>query len=208
MANHIYIVYKTTNLINNKFYIGVHRQDFHFPIIFDGYLGSGSVLKKAIKKYGEENFKRETLHVFYDSDEAYLKERELVDRELVEDESFYNLCGGGSGIGKFFYKCSEETKRKISDSKRGKKQSAEHKKKKSDSLRGKKRTKETRQQQSESAKIAIKEKRNGLFGKNNPFFGKKQKEVICPYCDHIGKAPNIYRYHFNNCKLKQVTNLG
>jgi len=49
------IIYKTTNHINDKFYIGQHNGNN--PL----YLGSGKVLKRAIKKYGKENFTRETL---------------------------------------------------------------------------------------------------------------------------------------------------
>jgi hypothetical protein len=52
-----YTIYKTTNLINNKIYVGQHS------VIEknDVYLGSGFLLKKAIKKYGKENFKKEIL---------------------------------------------------------------------------------------------------------------------------------------------------
>lgn len=52
-----HIVYLTTNLVNNKIYIGVHSTyDLN-----DDYLGSGFALKKAINKYGKEKFKREIL---------------------------------------------------------------------------------------------------------------------------------------------------
>ena len=48
-----FILYETTNLINNKKYIGVHKTiDLN-----DGYLGSGIYLRNAIKKYGKENLK-------------------------------------------------------------------------------------------------------------------------------------------------------
>ena len=53
-----YIVYKTVNIENGNFYIGVHKQ---YCEGFDGYLGSGTGLKRAIKKYGKENFKYEKL---------------------------------------------------------------------------------------------------------------------------------------------------
>ena len=46
----------TTNLINNKKYIGMH-----YGSEDDDYLGSGKLLTRAIKKYGKENFKREIL---------------------------------------------------------------------------------------------------------------------------------------------------
>jgi hypothetical protein len=58
-----YIVYKTINLVNNKFYIGKHTQNLD-PYQFDGYYGSGSQIINAVKKYGKENFIRETLFVF------------------------------------------------------------------------------------------------------------------------------------------------
>jgi len=96
-SKHIYIVYKTTNLVNQKIYIGVHKQKFFFPILFDGYLGSGKDLKKAIKKYGEENFIRETLFVFYNKKEAFAKEAELVNEAFVKRKDTYNLCTGGRG---------------------------------------------------------------------------------------------------------------
>lgn len=88
-----HIVYKTTNLINGKWYIGKHTTDN----IEDGYLGSGQHLKSAIKKYGKENFTREIL-VFCDSEEeAYIKEAELVTMEVVNDPNSYNKMPGGEG---------------------------------------------------------------------------------------------------------------
>jgi len=47
------IIYKTTNLINNKIYVGKHNTSAN-----DGYLGSGKLIKQAVKKYGKENIKR------------------------------------------------------------------------------------------------------------------------------------------------------
>ena len=84
-----YIIYKTTNTINNKFYIGKHQT----TNLDDGYLGSGKLLKRAIEKYGKDNFIREILHVFDNEQDMNNKEKELV----VVSEDTYNLCEGGQG---------------------------------------------------------------------------------------------------------------
>jgi group I intron endonuclease len=91
----VYIVYKTTNKVNGKFYIGVHKCNSLDK--FDGYFGSGSLLKKAILKYGNENFSRETLYVFDTYKEAYIKEQEIVNSLLIESDTCYNLKLGGKG---------------------------------------------------------------------------------------------------------------
>lgn len=101
-----YIVYKTTNIINGKIYVGVHRTN---PDIFDGYIGCGVSYKdkkknikgfpKAVLKYGYENFKRETLFIYPDTEEgmlaAYAKEAEIVNIEFVKSKQTYNLVVGG-----------------------------------------------------------------------------------------------------------------
>lgn len=55
-----FTIYKTTNLCNGKYYIGQHRTNN----VNDDYLGSGIILKDAIKKYGKNNFKKEILFIF------------------------------------------------------------------------------------------------------------------------------------------------
>ena len=80
-----HIVYKTTNLVNYKFYISVHNDTS------DTYLCSGVVLNKAIKKYGRNNIIRETLFTFNTNDEAYAKEQELVNEDFIKRPDTYNL---------------------------------------------------------------------------------------------------------------------
>lgn len=63
----------------------------------DFYLGSGKLLKKAIKKYGRENFKKEILFTFFSKEEALLKEAQIVTLEIVNDKKSYNLKIGGEG---------------------------------------------------------------------------------------------------------------
>lgn len=88
-----YTVYKTTNILNGKFYIGVHGTNN----INDYYIGSGKILKEAIKKYSKENFKKEILFVFDSHEEAFKKENELVNETLLNSELCYNCKIGGEG---------------------------------------------------------------------------------------------------------------
>lgn len=84
-----YTIYKITNTINGKYYIGKHQT----KDLDDGYMGSGKILRYAIRKHGIENFKKEILHVFDTEQEMNDKEKELV----VISEETYNLCDGGHG---------------------------------------------------------------------------------------------------------------
>lgn len=95
MAERTYIIYRTTNLINQMVYIGIHLNNKLDPFELDGYFGSGSHLKRAIKEFGKENFVRETLFVFDTKEEAQNKEKELVTLEFVAREDTYNCATGG-----------------------------------------------------------------------------------------------------------------
>ena len=88
-----YIVYKTTNIINNKIYIGIHKTKNPN----DEYIGSGIMLKRAIGKYGIENFKKENLFIFNSAELMFDKEAEIVDRVFLESENTYNIALGGRG---------------------------------------------------------------------------------------------------------------
>ena len=122
----LYIIYKTTNLINNHFYIGKHQ----CKTLNDGYLGSGIKLKQAIKKYGKENFKREVLFIFDNEEDMTNKEKELVTEELVKDSMCYNLTIGGEGGPIFFGKHhSEKTKQLLRENHKAVKLTDEQRKK-------------------------------------------------------------------------------
>jgi hypothetical protein len=86
-------IYKTTNLINGKYYIGMHSTSD----LNDGYIGSGDRIRKSIIKYGKENFKCEILEMF--PNRKLLKEREnlIVNEELLLDKKCMNLVFGGGG---------------------------------------------------------------------------------------------------------------
>lgn len=125
------IIYKTTNLINGKFYVGKDAKNN------PNYLGSGKALKHAINKYGKENFKKEILEVCSSLTELDEREKFWIN-ELNALNEGYNMTEGGTGgdtwtnndleahwnVGKTPWNkgktniYSEETRLKISDSKK------------------------------------------------------------------------------------------
>ena len=101
-----YIVYLTTNKINNKIYIGVHKTED--PNVFDGYIGCGAYINKpssynkgkthlhnAILKYGTSAFHRITLRVFDSLEDALDLESWLVTKDFIKRSDTYNMTVGG-----------------------------------------------------------------------------------------------------------------
>ena len=101
-----YIVYLTTNLVNKKIYIGVHKTED--PYKFDNYLGNAVLSNNknsyerretpfqcAVAKYGPKNFIRKTIKVFDTLQDALDLERWLVDEEFISRPDTYNATVGG-----------------------------------------------------------------------------------------------------------------
>jgi hypothetical protein len=103
-----YILYKTTNIINGRYYIGVTNGNN------PSYKGSGTALKEAFKKYGKSSFKRETLEEFLTEEDAFRRESEIVNIDFVNNPDTYNIkVGGKGGTGQLK---TVEHKRRISES--------------------------------------------------------------------------------------------
>jgi hypothetical protein len=84
-----YLIYKITNKINGKYYVGAHKTDNKN----DDYMGSGVNITNAIRKYGIKNFDKEILFECSSEDEMYAKEKDTI---ILCDES-YNIHEGGLG---------------------------------------------------------------------------------------------------------------
>ena len=98
-----YYIYKTTNTLNGKVYIGFHsspdevRPSLDFGSCFsDGYLGSGKLLKRAIEKYTPAVFKQEIIGAFDNKEDAEALEKALVNEEFVSRDDTYNISIGGN----------------------------------------------------------------------------------------------------------------
>lgn len=167
-----YTIYKTVNLINGKMYIGKHATEN----IGDDYLGSGLLLKKSIRKYGKENFKKEILYVFDNEEEMNRKEIEILNEHILKDDSYYNIAAGGQGgaiVMKPGHPLYESTRQKLKVSQMARREeiskiTKENHKLKRVGMYGKK--------QSENQKRLVSEKLKGI--PKNPESVKKQNESL------------------------------
>lgn len=88
-----YTTYKTTNSVNGHFYFGKHAANNPY----DSYLGSGTRLKTAIKKYGKQNFSKEVLGIHATEEDMNAAEAALITSEMLSSDECYNIIPGGAG---------------------------------------------------------------------------------------------------------------
>ncbi len=100
------VIYETTNLINNKTYVG---QTITKGNSFEKYLGSGINITRAFKKYGKENFEKVILEYCMDRETLDNSEAFWIDA-LKPD---YNIAEGGRSTSQFGYKLEEEIQNQI-----------------------------------------------------------------------------------------------
>lgn len=93
MKNKHYLIYQITNNVNGMIYIGKH-ETFN---VDDNYFGSGKYLKRAIKKYGLENFTKTILIELQNLEELNLLEKMVVTPEFCARKDTYNILEGGHG---------------------------------------------------------------------------------------------------------------
>jgi group I intron endonuclease len=136
METNKYIIYKITNKLTNKSYVGKHIT----KNINDKYMGSGQVLKQSYKKHGINNFIKEVIEEC--ENEEIMNKREIfwISELNTFSPNGYNINTGGKGGDNFTHNpnkeqirlkmieskrnnpqlCSEETRKKMSESRKGK----------------------------------------------------------------------------------------
>jgi group I intron endonuclease len=143
------IIYKATNLINGKVYIGLTKKKLEERI--KEHIKESKAKRRnnffynAIRKYGIENFKWEIIDTALNYENLKIKEKYWI-AEYKNTNELYNMTDGGDGRSN--YKASEETKQKMRESRKNM-------------------SEETRRKMSEARKGKQK-------GKDNPMYGKKQ----------------------------------
>lgn len=219
------IIYKITNLINNKFYIGQDIKDN--PKYFD----SGKIIIKAIKKYGKENFKKEILEVC--TDEKHMDEREIFwikELNATNGKIGYNICEGGKTYRSmkgennpmFGKHLSEETKEKIKEKRKLQKMSEEQK----EQLRIKWSGEENpgKNKSLETIEKISKSRKGKCIGEEHPMFGKKHSDETKKHWSETRKGkntgitnPDATRYYVEspdgeelifNCRKDVIEHIG
>lgn len=149
----MYCIYRITNLINGKTYIGQHK---YKDTPYDSYMGSGILIKAAIKKYGIDNFIKDIIVAGIEDKETISKlEIKYIAYERSNNgNGCYNLAAGGEGCGELNKGKHhlEETKQKMSEAHKNKPHSEEWNRKVAKANKGKHRSEETRKKLSESHK--------------------------------------------------------
>lgn len=214
----MYSVYKVTNNINGKIYIGVHKTDNPY----DSYKGTGVLVLKAQAKYGIKNFSKEVLFIYDDENEllneemAFEKEAQLVTQEFVDRTDTYNIdLGGRGGRGR-----SADVRKRIGDASRGKPgkiPGAESREKMRQAKLGRKLSEEHKANigragkgavRPESANQAVRDKLKGIPRKEEHKENMRQGYLntpnkVCPPGGLECKPAPFKRWHGDNCKMRK-----
>jgi len=84
-------IYVTENKLNEKKYVGFHNTDN----VNDNYFGSGKLIKRAIKKYGKENFIKTPLLIVSNKEEGHYFEEKIISKLGTMIPNGYNLSPSG-----------------------------------------------------------------------------------------------------------------
>ena len=182
-----YTIYKITNLVNGKIYIGQTNRPIKKRLsahINSARHGSWYAIHKAIRKYGPENFEIQEIDFAESKEEMNEKEKFYVTEHKSNDPRVgYNMTPGGDGFTGTFFQ-TEETKKRISQS-----------------MTGMKRPTDTCPKCGATGSAShLKRFHYDNCGKKRSYGA--QAQATCPHCGKTGGASNIKRFHFDRCKMK------
>jgi hypothetical protein len=178
-------VYKWTELSTGKWYIGSRTKKNCHPN--DGYICSSKIVKPLIKK-NPDNWVRELLFVGNYLEAFNLECALLQTLDAKHDENSYNLHNQDMNFHGIRKECSEKNKKRLSELHKGRVSPNKGNVCPNVGISNKKRT-------------GIKRPEHSEYMKGRTWHCV---ERICPYCNKIGNGGNMLRYHFDNCKFKEI----
>jgi group I intron endonuclease len=204
-----YIVYKTTNHINGKIYIGRKLT----KNLNDGYLGSGNHFKRALNKYGQDNFYREILE--FCQDRKQLSEREIwwiAELDARNPIIGYNIGRGGEGSNLEHF--TEEHKKHLRESHKGKhighpgwskgltKETDVRLQQTSIKLKGKVGPRLGAITSEKTKQLQRKKALGRHWSSKRKEIYYKRPMVTCPHCGFVSRNQmTLTKLHFDNCKM-------
>lgn len=212
-------IYLTTNLVNFKMYIGKHVTSKK------KYLGSGSYLQRAIKKYGKENFKLEIIEWCKNNEELNEREKYWIDyvgANLDYNHStWYNIRSGGDGFSSEDAKrlwtnpeYAKKVKENISKSMTGRKLPELHKKHIGESTKGRKQSEHCKELCRQAhlrenlSDITLEKYRKANEGTKNPQCVLDENIVLSVAEDHKkGMKPKDIYKKYNQFNMATIRNI-
>lgn len=205
-------LYKIENLVDGKYYIGVHKTSN----LDDGYFGSGKRLHQAISKHGIDNFKKTILEFFDNESDMFDAEAFIVNEDFVRDRQTYNMKVGGNGGWSYVHENglnrgftgkthSTETRKRLSAIAYGRVFSDSTRQKISENNFAKKNPDAQREHARKNAELTNSLRTQETLDKIASTVSenwKKIENVECPHCKLQGRGGTMKRWHFDNCKSK------
>ena len=227
-----YYIYKATNIVNNKAYIGF-TSNFNTRKFQHEWLSENrkdkSYFHKALKKYGKENFKWEIVYKSYDKINTHKKKEPYYIKHFntyAPNGYGYNLSKGGDGGGqirsnqwrerqsatRLSHPRCKELQTKATEAARiantGKKQTEEHIKKRIQNKQKKVIINGVHYTSLKEAAedLSLHASYLTILVKENGYefdYVKKTNKFKCPYCSKgSNNIGSLKRWHFENCKNK------